>query len=121
MEFIQLGEKYDVGPWIKRGLYLLIQQPDFLSIDEMKNAGLSVETICLIFYFRDRSIVKTVVQVSTAPIYGSVKGKSAVYLKRSKSGIKEAAEEIFASQYSLYGGLGKDSLDLDSLFTKNDV
>jgi len=36
----------------------------------------------------------------------------ATYLRRNELGMQKAAEEIFALEYFVYGGMGKESLSL---------
>ena len=120
---ILLGCKYNVGPWIRRGIYLLIQQKEPLDLKALKNGGLNSDTICLIYSFRDRAIVETEVETKVeAPRAKNRIGtgfstsdgtcwKKVMHLQRDESEFCRGVAEIFASEYATYDGLGKESLD----------
>ena len=110
LECIQLGQKYNVGQWIKRGIHLLIKQRSPLNRKVLEGGGLSLNTICGICIARDRAVVEVVVQVYSSSIYSN--RENATYLRRDESGMQKAAEEIFASEYAAYGGMGKETLHL---------
>jgi len=124
MECIQIGQEYDVGPWIKRGIYLLIKQNTSLDFWVMSEEwGLSLKTIGLIYHYRDQALFETVhvSRGSTHGYGGGVYFESATYFDRKVEGMKEGAEKIFALKYSAYGGLGKDDLDVDNFFSTSGV
>ena len=132
LECIQLGVRYNVGPWIKRGIYLLLKQQDPLALKEMKAGGLTMEAICSIYASRDGALVKVDVPVPEPVVpkkpnddtWGHTFGRlvspeptpPVIHLTRQESGLKQNAEEIFLAEFGAYGGLGKDSLDVDFLF-----
>ena len=123
-ECIQIGQKYDVGPWIKLGLYLLIQQKTPLDFWVMDGEwGSTLRTIGLIYHYRDQALVETQVNVAeftSIPFStrNQLSGWRIVpYFDRKVEEMKEGAEKMFASEYSAYRFLGKDDLDLDNLFS----
>jgi len=120
LECIQLGQKYNVGQWIQHGIHLLIKQQSPIDRKVMEDGGLSLKTICAIYAARDKAVVSVIVQVANQVTnhfdhyggYGGATSTPTTYLNRNESGMKGCAEEIFASEYSAYGGMGKEALTL---------
>ena len=112
LECIQLGQKYNVGQWIKRGIHFLIKQLSPLVRKAMEDSGLSLSTTCAIYAARDQAVLRVAVNVHRNSTYGHTNFTPTEYLTRDESRMHEAAEEIFASDYAAYGGIGKESLFL---------
>ena len=119
LESIHLGRKHDVGPWIERGIYLLIEQEKPLDLKELKEGGLSAETICSIYSFRERAfdLMENCPGQAyyTRDMWGNHISQTTPnrHFARHDRGMKEGAHAIFLSYFSEYSMLGKETLDVD--------
>jgi len=91
-----------------------------------------MEAICSIYASRDGALVNVDVPVPEPVVpkksndagWGQTFGRlvspeptaPVVHLTRQELGLKQNAKEIFLAEFGAYDGLGKDSLDVDSLF-----